>query len=129
MSGDREVLAAIVFVATFGCTWQQLPAASFGPSGATPHRRCAEWTKARVWAKPHRLVLDELGSRGDLDRSRCSMGAAHYGRLHAARPARRRPITDQGARRLSCRRALSLCFIFCPRRKPEPVGSRWRQTG
>ena len=23
--GDREVLAAIVFVATSGCTWQQLP--------------------------------------------------------------------------------------------------------
>jgi len=32
--GDREVLAAIVFVATSGCTWQQLPSASFGPSGA-----------------------------------------------------------------------------------------------
>jgi transposase len=29
------VLAAIVFVATSGCTWQQLPSASFGPSGAT----------------------------------------------------------------------------------------------
>jgi len=42
--GDREVLAAIVFVATSGCTWQQLPAASFGPSGATAHRRFAEWT-------------------------------------------------------------------------------------
>ncbi|TQK49865.1 putative transposase of IS4/5 family DUF4096 [Streptomyces sp. SLBN-118] len=34
--GDREVLAAIVFVATSGCTWQQLPSASFGPSGARP---------------------------------------------------------------------------------------------
>ncbi|WP_143661747.1 transposase, partial [Streptomyces sp. st170] len=32
--GDREVLAAIVFVATSGCTWQHLPSASFGPSGA-----------------------------------------------------------------------------------------------
>lgn len=69
--GDREVLAAIVFVATSGCTWQQLPAASFGPSGATAHRRFTEWTKARVWAKLHRLVLDELGSRGNLDWSRC----------------------------------------------------------
>lgn len=62
-----RVLAAIVFVATSGCTWQQLPAASFGPSGATAHRRFTEWTKARAWAKLHRLVLDELGSRGDLD--------------------------------------------------------------
>nr|WP_223836240.1 IS5 family transposase [Streptomyces venezuelae] len=59
--GDREVLAAIVFVATSGCTWQQLPTASFGPSGATAHRRFTEWTKARVWARLHRLVLDELG--------------------------------------------------------------------
>jgi transposase len=64
--GDREVLAAIVFVATSGCTWQQLPSASFGPSGATAHRRFAEWSKARVWAKLHRLVLDELGVRGEL---------------------------------------------------------------
>ncbi|QXE38784.1 transposase [Streptomyces sp. GMY02] len=31
--GDREALAAIVFVASSGCTWQQLPTASFGPSG------------------------------------------------------------------------------------------------
>src|SRR4051812_41025784 len=37
--GDREVLAAaIIFVATSGCTWRQLPP-SFGPSGPTAHRR------------------------------------------------------------------------------------------
>ncbi|MGW1365472.1 IS5 family transposase [Streptomyces chartreusis] len=75
--GDRQVLAAIVFVATSGCTWQQLPTASFGPSGATAHRRFTEWTKARVWAKLHRLVLDELGSRGELDRSRCAIGSVN----------------------------------------------------
>ncbi|MFF7350659.1 transposase [Streptomyces antimycoticus] len=39
-----------------GCTWQQLPSASFGPSGATAHRRFTEWSKASVWAKFHRLV-------------------------------------------------------------------------
>ncbi len=60
--GDREVLAAIVVVATSGCTWQQLPKSSFGPSGATAHRRFSEWTKARVWAKLHRLVLDKTRS-------------------------------------------------------------------
>ncbi len=75
--GDREVLAAIVFVATSGCTWQQVPSASFGPSGATAHRRFTEWTKARVWAKLHRLVLDELGSRGDLDWSRCAIDSVN----------------------------------------------------
>ncbi|MEY9988383.1 transposase [Streptomyces sp. V4I8] len=75
--GDREVLAAIVFVTTSGCTWQQLPTASFGPSGATAHRRFTEWTKARVWAKLHRLVLDELGSRGELDWSRCAIDSVN----------------------------------------------------
>ena len=75
--GDREVLAAIVFVATSGCTWQQLPSASFGPSGGTAHRRFSEWSKARVWAKLHRLVLDELGARGELDRSRCAIDSVN----------------------------------------------------
>ncbi|MGV9350946.1 transposase [Streptomyces spiralis] len=75
--GDREVLAAIIFVATSGCTWQQLPTASFGPSGATAHRRSTEWTKARVWAELHRLVLDEAGSRGELDWSRCAIDSVN----------------------------------------------------
>lgn len=74
--GDREVLAAIVFVATSGCTWAQLPP-SFGPSGPTAHRRFSEWSKARVWAKLHRLVLDELGARGELDWSRCAIDSVN----------------------------------------------------
>ncbi|QUX26281.1 IS5 family transposase [Nocardiopsis sp. MT53] len=74
--GDRQVLAAIIFVATSGCTWAQLPPV-FGPSGATAHRRFTEWTRARVWAKLHRLVLDELGSRGELDWSRCAIDSVN----------------------------------------------------
>lgn len=74
--GDREVLAAIIFVATTGCTWAQLPPA-FGPSGPTAHRRFTEWSRARVWAKLHRLVLDELGSRGELDWSRCAIDSVN----------------------------------------------------
>lgn len=69
---QRVVPAAIVFVATSGCTWKQLPP-SFGPSGPTAHRRFAEWTRARVRARLHRLVLVELGARGELDRSRCAI--------------------------------------------------------
>ncbi|MGY5099194.1 IS5 family transposase [Streptomyces sp. 900105245] len=70
--GDREVLAAIIFVATSGCTWNQLPP-GFGLSGVAAFRRFTEWTEARVWAKLHRLVLDELGARGELDWSRCAI--------------------------------------------------------
>ncbi|MEV5612399.1 IS5 family transposase [Streptomyces sp. NPDC052225] len=70
--GDREVLAAIIFVATSGCTWNQLPP-GFGLPGVTAFRRFTEWTEARVWAKLHRLVLDELGARGGPDWSRCTI--------------------------------------------------------
>lgn len=69
--GDRAALAAIIFVATSGCTWRQLPSV-FGASWQTVHRRFFEWSAARAWAKLHRLVLDELGTRGDLDWSRCA---------------------------------------------------------
>ncbi len=71
------MLAAIVFVATSGCTGQQLPSASFGPSGATAHRQFTAWSKARVWAKLHGLVLEELGSRGELDWSRCAIDSVN----------------------------------------------------
>ncbi len=73
---DRAVLAAIIFVATSGCTWRQLPPV-FGASWQTVHRRFSEWSAARVWAKLHRLVLDELGVRGDLDWSRCAIDSVN----------------------------------------------------
>jgi transposase len=69
-SGDREVLTVIVFVATSGCTWRQLPPV-FGPCWQTVYRRFSQWSRERVWARLHRVVLDELGARGDLDWSRC----------------------------------------------------------
>jgi transposase len=69
---DRAVLAAIVFVATSGCTWRQLPPV-FGASWQTVHRRFTDWSAARVWAKLHRVLLDRLGSNGDVDWSRCAI--------------------------------------------------------
>ncbi|WP_093618499.1 IS5 family transposase [Streptomyces indicus] len=69
---DRAVLAAIVFVATSGCAWRQLPPV-FGASWQTVHRRFTDWSRARVWAKLHRVVLDRLGANGELDWSRCAI--------------------------------------------------------
>ncbi|MFE9687905.1 IS5 family transposase [Streptomyces sp. NPDC006285] len=90
--GDREVLAAIIFVATSGCTWNQLPP-GFGLSGVTAFRRFTVWTEARVWAKLHRLVLDELGSQGKLDWSRYAIDSvsvrALKGRLTGPNPTDR----------------------------------------
>ncbi len=61
--GDREVLAAVVFVATTGCPWRQLPPV-FGPSGPTAHRRFTEWSRTGVWAELRRLLPDEPGTAG-----------------------------------------------------------------
>lgn len=69
---DRAVLAAIIFVATTGCTWRQLPPV-FGASWQTVHRCFTYWSKARVWAKLYRVVLDRLGVNGELDWSRCAI--------------------------------------------------------
>jgi transposase len=90
--GDREVLAAIVFVATSGCTWQQLPSASFGPSGATVHRRFVEWSKAGVWTELRRLLREELGIRDEQEWSRCAIDSVNARALNArALNAGRRP--------------------------------------
>ncbi|MFF9221342.1 IS5 family transposase [Streptomyces viridosporus] len=71
-AGDRECLAAIIFVAASGCTWRQLPPV-FGPARPTVYRRFARWSRARVWARLHRVLLDALGARGELDWSRCAV--------------------------------------------------------
>ncbi|WSL51604.1 IS5 family transposase [Streptomyces sp. NBC_01725] len=71
-AGDREVLTAVVFVATSGCTWRQLLPV-FGPAWQTVCRRFARWSADRVWARLHRVVLDELGARGELDWPRCAI--------------------------------------------------------
>ncbi|MFE8971804.1 transposase, partial [Streptomyces albogriseolus] len=55
-AGDRECLAAIIFVATSGCTWRQLPPV-FGPAWPTVYRRFAQWSRERVWARLHRRLL------------------------------------------------------------------------
>ncbi|GAA2831529.1 hypothetical protein GCM10010441_65080 [Kitasatospora paracochleata] len=54
-AGDREVLAAIVFVAASRCSWRQLPPV-FDVSWQTAHRRFTEWSRSGVWSQLHRAV-------------------------------------------------------------------------
>lgn len=61
--GDREVVAAIVFVATSGCAWRHLPPV-FGPSGPTAHRRFTEWSRTGVWMELQHLLLGEPDAGG-----------------------------------------------------------------
>jgi transposase len=72
---DRQVFTAITYVLTSGCAWRDLPP-SFGIPFQTAHRRFTQWTKAGVWPRLHRAVLDELGSQGLIDWSRAIADSA-----------------------------------------------------
>jgi transposase len=65
----------ITYVLTSGCAWRDLPPSS-GVPFQTAHRRFTQWTRAGAWPRPHRAVLDELGSRGLIDWSRAIADAA-----------------------------------------------------
>ncbi|MFF8868428.1 IS5 family transposase [Streptomyces sp. NPDC015139] len=93
-AGDRECLAAIVFVATSGCSWRQLPPV-FGPAWPTVYRRFARWSQARVWARLHRVVLDELGAQGELDWSRFALDSVSVRALKGGKLTGPNP-TDRG---------------------------------
>lgn len=72
---DRAVFTAIVYVLTSGCAWRHLPA-EFGVSAPTAHRRFTAWTRAGLWPRLHQAVLDELGTRGQLDWTSAIVDAA-----------------------------------------------------
>ena len=67
---DRAVLAAIVYFVQAGCSWRKLPAALFGVSRATVHRRFTEWTDAGLWEQLHRQFLTRLNVVSEVDWSR-----------------------------------------------------------
>jgi transposase len=67
---DRAVLAAIVYMVQAGCSWRTLPAAMFGTSRATVHRRFGEWTNAGLWERLHAAFLTRLNVVSEIDWSR-----------------------------------------------------------
>lgn len=72
---ERAVFTAVVYVLTSGCAWRYLPE-TFGVSPATAHRRFAAWTEDGLWRRLHQAVLDELGSRGEVDWTSAIVDAA-----------------------------------------------------
>ena len=72
---DRAVFTAVVYVLTSRCAWRHLPA-EFGVSKATAHRRFVASTRAGLWRRLHRAVLDRLGEQAAIDRSRAVVDAA-----------------------------------------------------
>src|SRR5882762_8883847 len=58
---DRQCLIGILFVLPSGVPWELLPQEMGCGSGVTCWRRFREWTRAGVWDKAHRQLLEALG--------------------------------------------------------------------
>ncbi|RMI32487.1 hypothetical protein EBO15_42005 [Actinomadura harenae] len=60
---------------TSGCVRRNLPGEVRVSMPAADHRFTA-WTRAGLWPRLHRLVLDELGAHGQIDWMSTIVGAA-----------------------------------------------------
>jgi transposase len=104
---DRSALEAIIFVLKSGIPWEMLPAKQFGLSGMTAWRRLEEWTRAGVFERLQRELLNELGQRGQVDFSRASIDSSTV-RASKGGPSRAR------TRRTERRRVVSIIFSSTP---------------
>jgi transposase len=67
---NRAALNGILYVLRTGIQWKRLPTELGFGSGVTCWRRVRDWQRAKVWARLHLLLLDELGEQGQLDWTR-----------------------------------------------------------
>src|SRR2546422_9038238 len=70
---NRAALTGIVFVLKSGLQWEMLPQEMGCGSGMTCWRRLRDWEKAGVWKKLHKLLLDTLNQKGEIDWSRACL--------------------------------------------------------
>jgi transposase len=110
---DRTALEAIVFVLRTGIPWEMLPTKQFGLSGMTAWRRLEQWTRAGVFEQLQRVLLNELGQRGQVDFSRASLDSSSV-RASKGGPSRAR------TRRTERRRVVSIIFSSTERACPLP---------
>jgi transposase len=96
---DRACLRGIVFVLRTGIAWRDLPAEVFGCSGVTCWRRLQEWTRAGVFRRLQRDLLDELGILQRIDWTRASIDSGSVRALRRGpAPARTRQTAANRAR-------------------------------
>ncbi|WP_434100799.1 IS5 family transposase [Streptomyces pharetrae] len=82
---DRQALCGILFVLHTGIQWEYLPQELGFGSGMTCWRRLVAWNEAGMWDQLHRLPLNKLRSKNQLDWSRAVIDSSHV------RAARRGP--------------------------------------
>ena len=83
------MLTTVLFVHASGCSWEKADGL-FGVTRATAHRWFQAWTQMGLWPRIHQAILDELGRRALLDRSRATVDSpsirAKTGGEHGAKP-------------------------------------------
>jgi len=97
---DRACLRGIIFVLKTGIAWRDLPAEVFGCSGVTCWRRLQQWSRAGVFEKLQRKLLDELGQLGLIDWSRAAFDSSSV-RAEKGGPERARTRQTEGRRAAS----------------------------
>jgi transposase len=97
---DRAVLAAIVYLVQAGLSWPKLPAALFGVSRSTVHRRFGEWTRSGLWPRLHQQFLHRLAVVSEIDWSRVVVDSISVrAQKGALKPVRARPTAANPGRR------------------------------
>ncbi len=100
---DRRVLCGILFVLHTGNRWEFLPQELGFGSGMTCWRRLAEWHRAGVWDRLHRLLLEEWHAAGQLDWSRAVIDSSHVRALKGdPKPVRARSTAGGRAPNTIC---------------------------
>jgi transposase len=72
---DRLCLTGILFVLKTGIPWEDFPQ-EMGCCGMTLWYRLAEWQRAGVWKKLHRILLEHLQEAELIDWSRTAVDSA-----------------------------------------------------
>lgn len=97
---DRACLTGIIFVLKSGIPWELLPRELGCGSGMTCWRRLRDWQDAGVWARLHRVLLDELGTTDQLDWGRACLDSASI-------PAKKGALPPGRTQRTAANRARS----------------------
>jgi transposase len=97
-AADRKCFEGIAYVLRTGCQWQMLPASDRWPSGSTCWRRFTEWSRAGVWPRLHRKLLNRLGKAGQIELDTVVVDSASVRAKKGARtPAPARSIVQKTA--------------------------------
>jgi len=73
---NRACFTGIVYVLRTGMPWRFVPRELGCGSGVTCWRRLRAWTRAGVWPKVHRKLLEAMARKGQVDASLAVMDSA-----------------------------------------------------